>query len=565
MTQGKALAQYGAVTVSVDDGDDGGSSMPPAMATAVTYGEATSLVPDAVGGGTAEGESWIKAHDVELAENDDVDGSPRFQDVPFAVLFYLHLAAMIYVGVSFGTWGEPAASYEGDASDSDFGETHLSRIVYYLVLPSVGVSFALTYTGTAVIIPLCPETAVKASVVSSLVTTGIFCLLVIISAPGILTVVGTGAMFAFFAWYVKKVWRLIPFAAANLKTALVGMSANWGTYLIALAFTATSSVWAVFWMYAANGVFTREEAEDKLEAEDNLEAVNTDDSYAAAGKIHWGPLFLLLVSLYWTSMVLLNMIQTTVAGVMGTWCFAKEDATTCCSPAVTSSLYRTCTYAFGSVCLGSLMDAIIKALRVMAEMAKNQSRNSDDECSGGAAILFCILECILRMLEDIIEYFNQWAYVFVGMYGYSYIESGRKVMELFRARGWTAIITDDLVGYVLNVTAVTVAIVSGLIALAIEAWTPSGYLFGDDMEGAGAGWAAFFVGVIIGLFVSSVMMNVIKGAVNTVVVCFADAPAKLEANHPQLTYDMAVSWVSVFPDCGVHVPPKQPVAATVVV
>lgn len=44
------------------------------------------------------------------------------------------------------------------------------------------------------------------------------------------------------------------------------------------------------------------------------------------------------------------------------------------------------------------------------------------------------------------------------------------------------------------------------------------------------------------------MMNVVKGAVNTLIVCYADAPAKLEENHPQEVRDLAETWSSVFPD-----------------
>lgn len=44
------------------------------------------------------------------------------------------------------------------------------------------------------------------------------------------------------------------------------------------------------------------------------------------------------------------------------------------------------------------------------------------------------------------------------------------------------------------------------------------------------------------------MMNVIKGAVNTLIVCYADAPAKLENNHPQTVRNLAETWSSVFPE-----------------
>jgi len=56
------------------------------------------------------------------------------------------------------------------------------------------------------------------------------------------------------------------------------------------------------------------------------------------------------------------------------------------------------------------------------------------------------------------------------------------------------------------------------------------------------------LGLIIGIAVSSVMMNVIKGAVNTLIVCYADAPAKLEENHPQKVRELAETWSSVFTD-----------------
>ena len=64
-----------------------------------------------------------------------------------------------------------------------------------------------------------------------------------------------------------------------------------------------------------------------------------------------------------------------------------------------------------------------------------------------------------------IEYFNKWAYVYIGVYGYSYQESGRRVMELFKERGWTSIVSDILVSYVLNFTSVLVAAATGGIAV----------------------------------------------------------------------------------------------------
>lgn len=62
------------------------------------------------------------------------------------------------------------------------------------------------------------------------------------------------------------------------------------------------------------------------------------------------------------------------------------------------------TTSFGSICFGSLIVAILEALRTLA----NAARNNDD----GNAILLCIAECILSCLASIVEYFNRWAFIY---------------------------------------------------------------------------------------------------------------------------------------------------------
>lgn len=44
-------------------------------------------------------------------------------------------------------------------------------------------------------------------------------------------------------------------------------------------------------------------------------------------------------------------------------------------------------------------------------------------------------------------------------------------MDLFRARGWTTIITNNLVGYVLSFTTFGVAVLTGLIGVLLEVET----------------------------------------------------------------------------------------------
>jgi len=79
--------------------------------------------------------------------------------------------------------------------------------------------------------------------------------------------------------------------------------------------------------------------------------------------------------------------------------------------------------------------------------------------------LSCCTDCMLEFFQGIIEYFNEWAYVFVGLHGYGYLESGKRVRDLFQERGWTTLLTDNVIGNVLCAVSVVVSLLSGLVGL----------------------------------------------------------------------------------------------------
>lgn len=140
------------------------------------------------------------------------------------------------------------------------------------------------------------------------------------------------------------------------------------------------------------------------------------------------------------------------------------------------------------------------------------------------------------------QYFNQWAFVFVGLYGYPFVESGRNVLNLFRTRGWTTIITDNLAQGALRMVAVAVGLMTGLVALGVS--TARGMVFGDEL---GASAASFFVGFVVGCGLTATLMTLVSSAVNTVIVCYAEAPAEFQRNHPKLSEDMREAWRAAWP------------------
>lgn len=136
----------------------------------------------------------------------------------------------------------------------------------------------------------------------------------------------------------------------------------------------------------------------------------------------------------------------------------------------------------------------------------------------------------------------KWAFIYVGLYGYSYLEAGKNVFTLFRNRGWEAIIADDLIQNVLFLMALMTGGVMGGVALIIEISTN---LFED--AGGDSKAISFLLGFIVGLAICSVLLSTVGSGVNAVIVLFAEAPADFERNHPQLSQRMRTTWNQVYP------------------
>jgi len=425
----------------------------------------------------------------------------QFRDVIWAVAFVAHLVAMlamISVNIAAG----------GDGGDDD---AHSYGGVTTLATVSAVTSIGLSSTTIGLMMRY-PTEMLKAGLIFSVILVGMMAVMSIATGSIFAILVGV-FFFAVTVYYVKIVWKRIPFAASNLKTALTAVKANLGLGVVAYLNMALAFVWIGLWL------------------------TGMAQSYASS---NGGIGFLLLVSFYWTYEVIKNTIHVTCAGTVGTWWFVPHEANSCCSKAVSDSFCRATTYSFGSICFGSLLVAIVQALEMMAR----QARQNED-----LQLLYCIIECILSCIRDIIEYLNKWAYVYVGLYGFGYIEAGRNVIQLFQQKGWTVIITDDLADRVLLMMSFAVGVLTGFVGL-IAALADPNLLQGIGIE-EGATAVAFFISFGVGLMFCSILMSVVGSAINTVIVCFAESPAEFESNHPELSREMRSTWAEAWPELSI--------------
>jgi hypothetical protein len=421
----------------------------------------------------------------------------KFNDVPFAVAFVAHLGVMAYFLVAY-------SGIEGGQERQQYNYTGIVYFVcicgaFALALASVALGFMMKFS----------QELVKAALFFSVSLSLAVGIIGALSGQVLMAVMGF-ISFAVGCCYAYFVRSRIPFAAANLNTALSAVKANMGLSVVAYFFLAVALCWSIWWSVAAGG---------------------------ALNGVGSGIIFLFLVSYYWTHQVIQNTVHVTVAGVVGTWWFVPDEASSFWSPAIKDSFSRATTHSFGSICFGSLLVALIQALRHLQHILRE---NEDFN------ILVCLIECLLACVQSIIEYLNSWAYTYVGLYGYSYLDAGRNVITLFQHKGWSSIISDDLAENVLFMMSIGIGLLTGLVGLIIS--TLDKNIFADiGLDEGDVGSASFFVGFLVGFILTSILMSVVGSAVKTCIVCFAESPAEFEANHPQLSQEMRAAWREAWP------------------
>jgi len=145
----------------------------------------------------------------------------------------------------------------------------------------------------------------------------------------------------------------------------------------------------------------------------------------------------------------------------------------------------------------------------------------------------CVADCLLQIVESIAQYFNRYAFTYVAMYGSSFVESGKDASTLFKNKGLTALINDQLVANVFMFASFGAAVLVGLV----------GYGFAKAF-GLDGGYLSLLAGLgfVVGLLVCSIVLSIVDSAVATVFVCWAEAKEALQKNDATLYLEMDKAW-----------------------
>ncbi|ETN04721.1 hypothetical protein PPTG_14520 [Phytophthora nicotianae INRA-310] len=447
----------------------------------------------------------------------NVEAKVGCQDWPFALLFVLNVGVIIALMVLWGV--DTVTDPENNSSELMSGDD--TKVVVGIAVGMAGVSMVLALLMVKLIVAYARVMILfvlwfNVGISFAFAAFGFIIGNIFIGIIGLLI-----AMLNLC--YARAVQHRIPFAVANLRVAEGAISKHGSTYIVSLVFTIVQIGWVVIWAMALLGV-ANEIAENNPSSTSNNTNTSTRSTYKQSGGSYVAYFFLLL-SFYWGLQVFKNVAHTTVAGTVATFWYQSESM-----GATGASLKRATTTSFGSICFGSLIVAFLQALRALAENSRQD----------GSA-LACFAECILGCLQSLMEYFNRWAYVYVGIYGYKFTQAGKAVFELFKQRGFDAIINDDLIGNVLGFAALGVGLIcAGAGALIAE--TTDAVSFQNSTA------TLAILGLVVGIGVAVTPLAVIDSSVATIFVCFAEDPAAFQRSHPELYAPLVQEWHNLYPE-----------------
>jgi hypothetical protein len=323
--------------------------------------------PSVRDGGAAD-EFVVDASSLMGHQNSNPTGTeaqqPEYRDAPFAIAFLLHILVIVFISFS---WGVSAIKQSNpintDGNNNNGGSSNLSGLLwlcFFTCLCSIGISAISLQVMTHH-----AETLIQSSLIASC---GFMAFFVIgffmdgVTTIGILWLL----VLAITICYAYTVWYRIPFAAANLRTALSAIETNAGVCILGYGVAFLANIWVVIWFLAFIGVSFKESS--------------CSNGVCESTNMNGISILLLLVSYHWTSQVIKNVLHVTVSGVVGTWWFAPQDYLSVFSPAIVDSFSRATTYSFGSICMGSLLVAIIQTLENLARNARRHDRGGIITC-----------------------------------------------------------------------------------------------------------------------------------------------------------------------------------------
>ena len=237
------------------------------------------------------------------------------QNVFFAVLFLIQLTVVLYLSIYYFIRVTKAASGFDDDDDDDNGSDenpNIGFIYFNMLAATIAIGWS---TLTLFLFGTFAEHVIQASLIVSPVVILATSIAGTVASNNAGYGVAGGFYFLLSVWYAFCVWHRVPFAAANLTTAMAAVRANYGITVVSFASLIKTMVFTLLWFIAMVGIFVTMDHSCTGSSDENGKT-NDDDGCSDGNPWALWIFCLFLLSLYWTIQVIQNLLRTTVAGVV---------------------------------------------------------------------------------------------------------------------------------------------------------------------------------------------------------------------------------------------------------
>ncbi|WPG99901.1 Protein PNS1 [Acrodontium crateriforme] len=446
---------------------------------------------------------------------------PKFNDLWAAILFILVCAGFVAVSAISISAYSSNKSFNGGGIYGGSNEFGLSTNTIVLFAFVLGMALILGY-GYICLARMFTKQFIWITGILNIIFafgTAIYMLIKHYYSGGIVFLI-----FAFFAAFCFYTWiPRIPFSVLMLQT-VIDVSKRYGhVYLTSFIGGLIAAAFGAWFSVTLVAVYV------KWEPGSNP-ACSTSGSCSQATVI--GLLVFITFAGYWISEFLKNAIHTTISGVYASWYFAPKNPA---KGATRGAARRALTYSFGSIAFGSLLVALINLLRQAISVAQQQSGQSGNL---GVDCAFCILQCIMGLVEWAVEFINRYAFSYIALYGKGYIESAKATWKLIKDRGIDALVNECLIGPVLTMGATFVAYACALLAYLYLRYTHPAY----NQDGGFTPVVVAFA-FLIGLQIAQCFTVPLSSGIDTLFVAAAWDPEVLMREHGDLYQRM----IQVYP------------------
>ncbi|KXN90606.1 Protein PNS1 [Leucoagaricus sp. SymC.cos] len=243
-----------------------------------------------------------------------------------------------------------------------------------------------------------------------------------------------------------------------------------------------------------------------------------------------GLIFFETFAFLWASQVIGNVALATLAGgPYGCWYYfgpkGSYGGEMPSNPTI-SAFGRASTLSLGSIAFGSLIVTLLDLVRLILESVRNAAAEDGNPV---AVCLACCAACFIGCIENLVEYFNRYAYIEIALYGKAYIPAAKATWRLFKDRGIDALVNDSLVGMTLTWGAYAIGLLSSLFAYIYLRVTAPSY----NVDGQYTAPLLLFA-FLIGLMCSLTMSSAIEAGVSTIFVGLGEDPQVLQYRAPEL-------------------------------